>query len=393
MPGIIIKPRARIFHGHEWVYGAEVLKMFGNPEPGDVITLKDFKDRSLGTGIFNPKSQIIARRFSRHREDLTHDFFVRRLRRALAWRETVPGLDVRLCRLVWSESDGLPGVIIDRYGDHFVLQTLTLAMDMRKELIVSALVEVFSPESVVERNDSPSRLAEGMETVTGVLHGQSPEPFRLTTQDGLTFLIDPVGGQKTGIYLDQLDNYQQAARRAKGRRVLDCFCNQGGFALAAALAGAEHVTAIDASDAAIETARANAEAMGVADRIEFVTGNVFDYLKAQEAAGAHWDVIILDPPSFARSRKTVGDALRGYKEIHLRALKLLTSGGILSTYCCSHHVSTGEFHEVILEAAVDAKRTLRRLEIHSQRADHPVLPGIPESEYLRGYTYELMPAF
>lgn len=393
MPGIIIKPRARIFHGHEWVYAAEVLKTFGNPEPGDVITLKDFKDRSLGTGIYNPKSQIVGRRFSRHREDLTHEFFVRRLRRALTYRESLPGMDVRLCRLVWSESDGLPGVVIDRYGDHFVLQTLTLAMDKRKELLVSALVEVFSPESVVERNDSPSRLAEGMETITGLLHGNAPEPFRMTTKDGLAFLIDPVGGQKTGIYLDQLDNYTNAAKRAAGKQVLDCFCNQGGFALAAALAGAAHVTAIDASESAIETAKANAEAMGVADRMEFVVGNVFDYLKAQETSGAHWDLIVLDPPSFARSRKTVGDALRGYKEIHLRALKLLASGGILSTYCCSHHVSTGEFNEVILDAAVDAKRTLRRLEIHTQRPDHPILSGIPESEYLRGYTYELMSAF
>lgn len=393
MPGIIIKPRARIFHGHEWVYAAEVQKQFGNPEPGDVITLKDFKDRSLGTAIYNPKSQIVARRFSRHREDLTHEFFVRRLRRALAWRENVPGLDVRLCRLVWSESDGLPGVVIDRYGDHFVLQTLTLAMDKRKEFITSALLEVFSPETIVERNDSPSRLAEGMELLTGMLHGTAPEPFRLTTADGLAFLIDPVGGQKTGIYLDQLDNYKNTATRAVGKRVLDCFCNQGGFALAAALAGATHVTAVDASESAIETAKANAEAMGVADRMEFVVANVFDYLKAQEAASARWDLIVLDPPSFARSRKTVGDALRGYKEIHLRSLKLLGSGGILSTYCCSHHVSTGEFNEVILDAAVDAKKTLRRLGIHSQRADHPVFPTIPESEYLRGYTYELVAAF
>ncbi len=393
MSGIIIKPRARIFHGHEWVYGAEVQKMFGDPQPGDVITLKDFKDRGLGSAIFNPKSQIIARRFSRHREDLTHDFFVRRLRRALAWRQEITDFDISLCRMVWSESDGLPGVIIDRYGDHFVLQTLTLAMDQRKDRITSALVEVFAPQSIIERNDSPSRLAEGMEIVTGVLHGTSPEAFRLTTRDGLTFLIDLVDGQKTGIYLDQLDNYRLTARHAAGKQVLDCFSNQGGFALACARAGATHVTAIDASESAMAAAKANAEAMGVADRMEFIVGNVFDYLKASEAAGTKWDLIILDPPSFSRSKKTVGDALRGYKEIHLRALKLLPSGGKLATYCCSHHVSTGDFTDVILDAAVDAKKTLRRLEIHAQRADHPILPAIPESEYLRGYLYELMAAF
>ena len=259
MSGIIIKPRARIFHGHEWVYGAEVQKMFGDPQPGDVITLKDFKDRGLGSAIFNPKSQIIARRFSRHREDLTQEFFVRRLRRALAWRSEIPDLDIQLCRMVWSESDGLPGVILDRYGDHFVLQTLTLAMDKRKDLIAAALVEVFAPQSIIERNDSPSRLAEGMEIVTGVLHGTAPEAFRLTTRDGLTFLIDLVDGQKTGIYLDQLDNYRLTARHAAGKQVLDCFSNQGGFALACAKAGATHVTCIDASESAMAAAKANAE--------------------------------------------------------------------------------------------------------------------------------------
>lgn len=382
-----------MFHGHEWVYGAEVQKVFGDPKPGDVITLKDFKDRALGTAIFNPKSQIIARRFSRHREELSQDFFARRLRRASAWRNEVPEIDPRLCRLVWSESDGLPGVILDRYGDHFVLQTLTLAMDQRKHLLTAAIVEVFSPASVMERNDSPSRLAEGMDPVTGVLHGIAPPPFRLTTREGLTFLIDLVEGQKTGIYLDQLANYRLTARHAAGKQVLDCFSNQGGFALACALAGAAHVTAVDASEAAMEAAKANAEAMGVADRMEFIVGNVFDFLKTSEAAGQKWDLIVLDPPSFSRSKKTVGDALRGYKEIHLRALKLLPSGGRLATYCCSHHVSTGEFTDVVLEAAVDARKTLRRLEIHSQSPDHPVLPAIPESEYLRGYLYELMAAF
>ena len=392
MAGIIIKPRSRIYHGHEWVYGAEVQKIYGEPTPGSVISLKDFKDRRLGSAIFNPKSQIIARRFSRHKEDLTADFFERRLRRALATRENMPGLDTRMCRMVWSESDGLPGVVVDRYGDHFVLQTLTLAMDLRKELIATAIVDVFGAASVMERNDSPSRLAEGMELVTGVMRGEAPAPFRMETS-GLSFMIDPEGGQKTGIYMDQLDNYTEAAKRAKGRRVLDCFCNQGGFALACALAGAESVTAVDVSESAIETARENAKAMGVADRIEFVCANVFDFLKQRETAGDTWDMIVLDPPSFARSKKAVPDALRGYKEIHLRSLKLLTPGGILSTYCCSHHVSTGEFLGVILDAAVDAKRTLRQLAVHTQRADHPILPSIPESEYLRGYTFDLMAAF
>ena len=392
MAGIVVKPRARIFHGHEWVYAADILKVFGQPEPGAVVSMKDFKDRPLGTGIYNPQSQITVRRFSRHKEELSQEFFVRRLRRASRRREGMAGLDPELCRLVWSESDGLPGVVIDRYGPHFVLQTLTLAMDMRRELIAAAIVEVFGAESVTERNESPIRIAEGMELRTGMLHGEAPAPFRVSSDAG-TFLIDTTGGQKTGIYLDQLDNYRDAGSRASGKRVLDCFCNQGGFAIACALGGATEVTAVDVSESALAAAKANAEAAGVADRITFVCANVFDYLKEQEAAGAVWDYIILDPPSFTRNRKSVGDALRGYKEIHLRALKMLPAGGLLSTYCCSHHVSTGDFREIILEAAVDAKKTLCQLATHTQRVDHPVLPALPESEYLRGYTYELMAAF
>ncbi len=392
MSGIIVKPRARIFHGHEWVYAADVQKVFGEPEPGSVVSLKDFKDRPLGSAIYNPQSQIVARRFSRHKETLDRDLFVRRLKRAWARRERMTGMDRSLCRVIWSESDGLPGVVIDRYGPHFVLQTLTLAMDLRKSLIAEAIVEVFQAETVVERNDNAIRLAEGMEQVTGVLHGTAPAPFRVTAETG-TFLIDLIDGQKTGIYLDQLDNYREAASRAAGKRVLDCFCNQGGFALACAKAGATHVTAVDASESAIANARANAEAMGVADRIEFVVANVFDYLKAQEVAGTTWDYIILDPPSFTRNKKSVGDALRGYKEIHLRSMKLLPHGGILATYCCSHHVSTGDFRGVIMEAAVDAKKTLCQLAFHQQRLDHPILSTVPETEYLRGYSFELLAAF
>ncbi len=392
MSGLIVKPRARIFHGHEWVYAAEVQKIFGDPEPGSIVSLKDFKDRPLGSAIYNPQSQIVARRFSRHRETLDRDFFVRRLKRAWARRERMAGMDLTLCRVVWSESDGLPGVVIDRYGQHFVLQTLTLAMDQRKDLIAQAIVEVFQAESVIERNDSAIRIAEGLEQITGTLHGTAPPPFRVQTDTG-SFLVDLLGGQKTGIYLDQLDNYREAATRAAGKRVLDCFCNQGGFALACAKAGAAHVTAVDVSESAIATARENAAAMGLTDKIEFVTANVFDFLKTQEAAGITYDYIILDPPSFTRNKKSVPDALRGYKEIHLRSLKMLPHNGLVSTYCCSHHVSTGEFRAIVLEAAVDAKKTLCQLSFHQQRLDHPILSTVPETEYLRGYTFELLAAF
>jgi 23S rRNA (cytosine1962-C5)-methyltransferase len=389
MPGLVIRPRSRILHGHEWVYSTEVLKSFGEPKPGEVISLKDFKDRPMGSAIYNPVSQIVARRFSRRKEDLDHEFFVRRLKRALAWRESVSGIDLKLARLVWSEGDGLPGVVVDRYGDHLVLQTLTLAMDLRKEIIVAALREVFSPTSIVERNDSSIRLAEGLPQISGMLFGETPPPFRVVA-GGVSFQVDLMAGQKTGMYLDQLANYTSLAALTAGKRVLDCFTNQGGFAISCALQGAASVEAVDISEDAVCATLANAEASGVADKVTATTANVFDFLKEAEATGKNWDVIILDPPSFTKNKKTVGDALRGYKEIHLRSLKNLTPGGILATYCCSHHVSHSDFRRSVCEAAVDAKRTLRQIASCSQRADHPIIPTVPETEYLKGYVFELI---
>ncbi len=386
MAGIVVKPRSRIFHGHDWVYSSEVHKMFGKPEPGDVISIKDFKDRKLGTAIYNPESQIIARRFSRRTQKLDTDFFIRRLERALSLRETM-AFDDPVYRLTWSESDGLPGVIIDRYGDHFVLQTLTLAMDQRKELIAEALVKIFSPASIIERNDSPIRKAEGLEIEKGLLYGEAPGRFQVTVK-GINFAVNPLDGHKTGLYLDQFDNYQAVADLAKGRRVLDCFCNEAGFALHCARNEAQSVQAIDSSEPALDCARENADSNQV--EIEFTNANVFDFLKESEAETPPYDLIILDPPSFTRNRKSVKDALRGYKEIHLRALKLLSKDGILATFCCSHHVNRKMFLDTICDSAVDAKATLRLLSSHSQRQDHPIVPTIPESEYLKGFIFQKM---
>ncbi len=389
MAGIVVKPRSRIFHGHDWVYSSEVQKAFGDPQPGDVISLKDFRDRPLGTAIYNPASQIVARRISRRKQDLDAEFFDRRLRRALALRETM-AFPEPVYRLVWSEADGLPGVVVDRYGDHFVLQTLTLAMDRRRELIASALRGIFGEVTVIERNDSSIRKAEGLEPRTGVLAGSWQGPVEISV-DGLVQEIDLMEGQKTGIYLDQLDNYAAVGALSAGRHVLDCFCNQGGFALHAARGGAASVLALDISAAAVEATRANAARNGLA--VEAQEANVFDFLKEAEAAERKFDLVVLDPPSFTKSRKAVGDALRGYKEIHLRALKLLNPDGILSTYCCSHHVSEREFSDVIAAASVDAKRTLRLMARHTQRRDHPVILTLPETAYLKGYTFQCVGGF
>jgi 23S rRNA (cytosine1962-C5)-methyltransferase len=383
MAGLIIAPRARIFHGHEWVYATEIRKTFGDPQPGDVVTLKDFRDRPLGSAIYNPQSQIVARRFSRRRQDLDLDFFTRRIRQAIEYRERKE-IDPRLCRLVWSESDGIPGLIVDRYGDHISIQTLTLAMDLRKELIRDALVALLDPKSIVLRNDSPSRRAEGMETGIEMLHGENPGSFVVRANE-LDFEVDLFDGQKTGLYLDQLQSHAEVAKLAKGKRVLDCFTNQGGFALACAKAGAAKVTAVDVSDAACEAARHNAKLNGL--EIDVIEHNVFDFLKHAEPK---YDLIILDPPSFTRNKKTLMDAMRGYKEIHLRSLKLLEKGGILSTFCCSHHASRELFLENLADASVDAKKSLRLMQEHSQRADHPILITIPETGYLKGFTVEVI---
>lgn len=386
MSALSIQPRARLFHGHVWVYATEIKARYGNPEPGDVVQLQDMRGKPLGSAIYNPKSQISARLFSYRRQDLDLDFFIRRVERALRSREAA-GVDTSLCRLIWSESDGLPGVIVDRYGDHLVLQTLTLAMAQRQDLIIQALVQVLSPRSIVQRNEGNVRKAEGLDQVKGVVWGEQPAPFVVRHQ-GSAFHADLIEGQKTGLYLDQLDNYQQVATLAKGRRVLDCFTNQGGFAQACALAGAADVLAVDISESAVALAEKNAAIAGA--RVKFLAANCFDFLKQQESSGATYDLIILDPPSFTKTKASVKDAMRGYKEIHLRALKMLQPGGIMATFSCSHHVSRGEFHASIEDAAVDARKTLRRVTTYTQRPDHPILATIPETEYLTGYAYEVI---
>ncbi|MFM8790338.1 MAG: class I SAM-dependent rRNA methyltransferase [Chthoniobacterales bacterium] len=387
MASIIVRPRARVFHGHDWVHDNEVLKVTGKPEDGVVVGLKDQRDRFLGSAIYNSRSKIPARRFSRQRQDLDADFFQRRIGMASEYRDKL-GLDPCARREVWSESDGLPGLILDRYGDCVVLQTLTLAMDQRNELIADAIQALFKPQCLIERNDAPVRKAEGMELHTGILRGEAPGPFDVTLA-GLKFGIELPGGQKTGLYLDQADNYALVAQYAQGKRVLDCFSNQGGFALACAKAGASHVTALDISADACAAISANAKRNDL--RIGVTETTVFDWLKSAVTRSETYDLIILDPPSFTRDRARLNDALRGYKEIHLRAAQLLNNSGLLATFCCSHHVSDTIFLDVIRDAMVDAKKTARLSASYTQRADHPIILGLPESSYLKGHLLEMAP--
>jgi 23S rRNA (cytosine1962-C5)-methyltransferase len=387
MAGIVVKPRARIFHGHDWVFSGEVLKVFGNPEDGDVISLKDGKDHLIGSAIYNSKSQIVARRFSRRKQDLDLDFFKRRIAQAAEYRERRQ-IDPKLCRVVWSESDGLPGVIVDRYGEHFVLQTLTLAMDLRKDLITNAMVDLFGGATIVERNDAPVRRAEGMELQVGVLRGEMPAKIQIEI-GGLKFDVDLLGAQKTGFYLDQARNYETVAQLARGRRVLDCFTNQGAFALACARAGAEEVIGVEENSENIEAAMRNAERNQLS--VQWIKQDVFQFLRAAERAEAQYDLIVLDPPSFTKTKGGLRDALRGYRELHVRAFKLLSKDGLLATFSCSHHVGENVFAQTIADALVDARRSARKLRRFEQAPDHPVLPTLPETEYFKGFLLEMMP--
>jgi 23S rRNA (cytosine1962-C5)-methyltransferase len=390
MAGIVVKPRARILHGHDWVFSGEVLKAFGNPADGEVISIKDGKDRLLGSAIYNGKSQIVARRFSRRRQDLDLDFFQRRIAQAVEYRAR-RGVDPRLGRVVWSESDGLPGVIVDRYGDNLVLQTLTLAMDMRKALIVEALKTAGGApalQSIIERNDATVRRAEGMEPRAGVLFGEAQGEAEIEAA-GLRLTVDLMHAQKTGFYLDQMAHYETVASHANGRRVLDCFTSQGAFALACAKGGAAQVTAVEGNVESVAQARRNAERNSV--EVEWVEQDVFQFLRGAEKNGAEYDLIILDPPSFTKTKGGLHDALRGYRDLHVRAFKLLSRDGLLATFSCSHHVTETIFNQTIADALVDARRSARRLHRFEQALDHPVLPTLPETEYFKGVLLEMMP--
>lgn len=386
MGGIIVRPRARILHGHDWVFSSEVLKVFGDPADGDVIAIKDGRDRMLGSAIWNSKSQIVARRFSHRRQDLDFDFFRRRILLAAQYRKR-RGVNPALQRVIWSESDGIPGVILDRYGDQYVLQLTTLGMDNRRQIIVDAIVDALGGDNIIERSDSPGRRAEHLDPVAGILHGTAaPAEFEIC---GVKFCTDAQTAQKTGFYLDQLPHYDAVANLAPGRRVLDCFCNQGAFALVCARAGASQTIGVEVQSQAVEVARENSTRNKLP--VRWVEEDAFAYLRSAEKADAEFDLVILDPPAFTRKKSGLRDAARGYRELHLRAFKLLSRDGLLVTFSCSHHVTEAILAETISAALVDARRSARRLRRFEQALDHPVLPTIPETEYFKGMLIEMMP--
>jgi 23S rRNA (cytosine1962-C5)-methyltransferase len=396
LPTVLLKPGEadRIVAGHPWIYHSEILRLTQPPADGEVVQVKDHRQRFLGVGFFNSKSKINVRVLSPERVEVNEHFFEERIRAALAVRQKhLP--DATSFRVVNAESDFLSGLVVDKYEDVLVVQISSLGMDQRKAMIVGALQKIFSPRAILERSDVASRKFEGLQEASGFLAGELSGPVSVNL-NGLKFETDLVGGHKTGLYLDQQVNYLAVSQFAKGAQVLDCFSFLGGFGLHAARAGAAHVHFLDQSAEAIEASKRNAAANGLAEKCSFEAVNVFDWFKTQTAVKPHekvipkFDLIILDPPSFTRNRASVPDALRGYKEIHLRALKLLKTGGTLATFCCSHHVNAATFQDVILSAAYDTRRMLRRVATYSQSPDHPVIPMIPETEYLKGFAFEVV---
>ncbi len=364
--------------GHPWVFANECVELLPPAHDGEVVECRDAKGRFLGTGIYNSKSQIVWRRLSRERVVLDESYLRAALAGALARRKGMGDYK----RLVWSESDDLPGVVVDQFDRTLVVQIQTLAMEKRGALIGELLAELAQPEEIIFRNDANIRKLEGLTVEVHTRSGKPWEP-RWMGIDGFDYWLDLQGGQKTGFYLDQRPQHAAVAKYAAGRRVLDAFCNQGSFALHCARAGAAGVRGLDSAFDAVGQAKKNAERNGLA--AEFVAANVFDWFTAQRDAEPAWDLIVLDPPPFAKSKSALEGALRGYKEINLRAMKALAPGGVLATYSCSHHMQDAQLREVLAEAATDAKRRVHVLEWCHQPADHPVLVTMPESEYLRGY--------
>jgi 23S rRNA (cytosine1962-C5)-methyltransferase len=383
----------RIEAGHPWVFNNEVEAVRGHFAPGDIVDVVDHRGHFIGRGYINPRSQILVRLLTRAEEPVDAAFFRRRIDAAWAYRRRVLGDDAQSlgsCRAVFAEADLVPALIVDKYNDILVLQALALGVDMRLDQIVAALVEVLQPRAVYARNDAPVRRLEGLECDRGWLLGAGAAPdVAEITEHGLTFVVDYQAGQKTGFFLDQRENRAAIAPYCAGARVLDAFAYTGAFALHAAAYGAAEVVAVESSAEAAATGATNAARNGIAV-VRWETANAFDYLRQLDRDRERFDLVVLDPPAFVKSRSAIEGALRGYKEINLRALKVLRAGGTLVTCSCSYHLYEDEFRAVVLDAARDARRTVRVIEARGQSRDHPVLLSTPETRYLKCLICEVL---
>jgi 23S rRNA (cytosine1962-C5)-methyltransferase len=368
----------RVRNGHLWVYRSDLLEDSGATTGGSIVSVSDEGGNFVGQAFYSDQSEIALRFLTTHEATIDREWWRVRLHESMARRAAIAS-DTNSYRVVFSEGDLLPSVILDVYDKVFVLQTLSQGSEAVKSLLVELLVEDFAPRAVIERNDVRVRALEGLEMRSGLLYGEAPAEL-LMDQHGVRFRVSPLSGQKTGAFLDQRENYRAARAMAHGKG-LDCFTFNGGFALH--LAGAcDSVLAIDISADAVAAAQENAELNGIRN-VEFREANVFDALRELETAGEHFDTIVLDPPAFAKNRRSIAKAVRGYKEINLRALKLLNPGGVLVTCSCSYHISEQMFLEIVTDASVDARRRLQIVEKRTQASDHPILAGMPETHYLK----------
>ncbi len=376
----------RVLGGHHWVFRSDIARMEGASTPGDIVSVMSSKGRFLAKAYWNPASEITLRVMSLKDEPVDRAFIFDRVREAVDYRRAFA--DLRSCRLVFAESDRLPGLIVDSFGGVLVLQCLALGMERFKKDVVDALVEMLHPEGIWERNDVPVRRHEGLEMTTGLLYGQVPDTVEMS-ENGVRFLVDVKEGQKTGFFLDQKENRAAIAPFVKDQRVLDCFSHTGSFALHAGHYGAADVVGVDISEYACGFAARNAQLNGLQDRVRFRAANCFDLLAEESRAGNQYDVIILDPPAFTKTRAAVESARRGYKEINLRAMKMIRPGGCLVTCSCSQHIVPTLFRDIVLEAARDARVQLRQIEFRTQGRDHPILPAAPETQYLKCGIYQV----
>lgn len=377
----------RVASGHPWIFAEDIVDLDG-VQPGEVVRVNDLRGRPLGVAHFSSTSTIALRLLSRQIEEIGREFFLRRLRAAEEHRRRVVR-DTDAYRVVHGEADLLPALIVDRYGDYLVIQTLDQGMDAAKAEIVSCLEEIFHPQAIVARNDAAVREKERLPLEKSILAGPAGLPPAIPIHiNGFTLQADLLNGQKTGIFLDQRENYRAAARYAHGGRALDCFTSTGGFALHLARK-VEHVEAVDSSGAALALARANAEANGISN-VEFREADVLTLLARYASERRPYSFVVLDPPAFAKSRRHLDAAIAGYKEINLRALRLLSPGGILVTCSCSHHLSEAALLELVAQAALDTGRTLRVLDRRAQSQDHPILLTVPETLYLKCLILEVL---
>jgi len=377
--------------GHPWVYRTEIAGIEGRPAAGDVVAVEDWRGRFLGKGFFNPVSMIGVRLFTRQRgEDIDTGFWYRRLAAAWNYRQKVlAGAPTDSFRAVFGEADFLPGLIVDNYAGCLVIQTLSAGVDRHIQDIAEILDGLVRPKAIYERNDSPTRDLEGLDRRSGFLKGQIEQPVMIS-ENGLKFWVDVVKGQKTGHFLDQRENRAAIRPLVSGGRVLDCFCHTGGFGLHAAFYGAREVLGLDASAEAVKMARDNARLNGLENTCTFTTANVFDALRELDRSGEKYDAVILDPPAFVKSRRALEGTVRGYKEINLRAFKILVPGGFLVTCSCSYHMPEELFLKTVIEAAKDARRTVRVIARRGQAPDHPWLAGYDESNYLKCFILQAL---